>query len=163
MRVGICRELPVAELRGNEKNAARWKIWRRGRFSTASSACSSHLSARAVATSTAENLQRRPYPLSWKNVKLIFYSGMTGSGNGAFALPISLGPPEGSRYARVQQSAISLQYNAAQQQQSMSWTGSVSPAYTLYGNPTPYTLRLKQDRPTLGLLIPHALVKTFAR
>jgi len=49
------------------------------------------------------------------------------------------------------------------QQQSMSWTGSVSPAYTLYGNPTPYTLRLKQDRPTLGLLIPHALVKTFAR
>jgi len=33
--------------------------------------------ARAVATSNAENLQRRPYPLSWKNVKLIFYSGMT--------------------------------------------------------------------------------------
>jgi hypothetical protein len=37
----------------------------------------SDLSARAVATSTAENLQRKPYPLSWKNVKLIFYSGMT--------------------------------------------------------------------------------------
>jgi hypothetical protein len=30
-----------------------------------------------VATSNAENLQRRLYPLSWKNVKLIFYSGMT--------------------------------------------------------------------------------------
>jgi len=30
-----------------------------------------------VATSNAKNLQRRRYPLSWKNVKLIFYSGMT--------------------------------------------------------------------------------------
>jgi len=49
----MCREQSVAESRGNEKNAPQRKIWRTRKSSMASSAWSSHISARTVATSTA--------------------------------------------------------------------------------------------------------------
>ena len=50
----MCRELPVAESCGKERNETQWKTWMKRKFSTASSACSSYISARTVATSNVE-------------------------------------------------------------------------------------------------------------
>jgi hypothetical protein len=50
----MCRELPVAESCGKERNETQWKTWMKRKFSTAPSACSSQVSARAAATSNVE-------------------------------------------------------------------------------------------------------------
>jgi hypothetical protein len=50
----MCRELPVAELGGKERNETQWKTWMKRKFSTAPSACSSQISAATVATSNVE-------------------------------------------------------------------------------------------------------------
>jgi hypothetical protein len=85
--VELCHEPPVAESQGNERDEAQWKIWMTRKFSTASSACSFHGTARALATSNGENLSPRYHGVEARQVNFL----LRVSGNPGFSFSISLG------------------------------------------------------------------------
>ena len=86
----MCRELPVAESGGNERNDTQWKTWTTEKILDGFIGMLLHISARTVATSNVETGPANTISISWKNVKLNLLL-KSDQENTHFAVRVSLG------------------------------------------------------------------------